>query len=90
MSSEHPKTDPETLFLADFFYKKKYYVGIENFPGFYALYGFFMCVGLVLGARSLRIFLKRDEDYYAPYDIESEAYPEDQMERDDLREKDDV
>ncbi len=71
------------LFLADFLYKKKYYVGAENFPGFYALYGFFMCVGLVLGARSMRGFIMKKEDYYAPYDVESEAYPEDQMERDE-------
>jgi len=73
------------LVLADFFYKKKYYVGVENWPGFYAFYGFFMCTGLVLGARSMRLFLKRDETYYAPYDVESEAYPEHDMERKENR-----
>lgn len=71
------------LFLADMLYKKKYYVSVENIFGFYGMYGFFMCAGLVLGARMMRLFLKRDEDYYAPYDVESEPFPEDQMERDD-------
>ena len=71
------------LFLADFFYKKKYYVSAEGIPGFYALYGFIMCVGLVLGARTMRIFLMRDEDYYGSTDVQSEEFPEDQIERDD-------
>lgn len=69
------------LVLADFFYKKKYYVSVENIPGIYAYYGFFMCAGLVLGARAMRLVLKRDEDYYAPYDVESEVFPEDGLER---------
>lgn len=71
------------LILADFFYKKKYYVAVENIPGIYAFYGFFMCAGLVLGARTMRLFLKRDENYYAPKDVEAEEFPEDLMERDD-------
>ncbi len=32
--------------------------------GFYAGYGFFACVALVLMAKVLRIALKRPEDYY--------------------------
>lgn len=69
------------LFLADFLYHKHTYVAIENIPGFYALYGFFMCAALVVCAKVMRIFLKRDEDYYAPYDVESEDYPEDGLDR---------
>lgn len=69
------------LVLADFFYKKKYYVSVENITGFYAFYGFFLCAALVLGARTLRLFLKRNEDFYAPYDVEAEEYPEDGLER---------
>lgn len=69
------------LFLADFSYEKHSYVSAEDFPGFYAFYGFFMSVALVICAKVVRLFLKRDEDYYAPYDTESEAYPEDQLER---------
>jgi len=69
------------LFLADFFYHKHVYVTVEDYPGFYALYGFFMCAMLVICAKGMRVFLKRDEDYYAPYDVEAEDYPEDQLER---------
>lgn len=33
-------------------------------PAFYAAYGFFACVLLVLAAKALRRVLKRPEDYY--------------------------
>jgi hypothetical protein len=33
-------------------------------PTFYAVYGFFACVLLVLAAKALRRVLKRPEDYY--------------------------
>ena len=69
------------LCIADFFYKKKYYVPVETFPGFYAIYGFFMCAGLVICARMMRIFLKRDETYYHPKDVESEDHPEHDLDR---------
>jgi hypothetical protein len=69
------------LFLADFFYEKHVYVQEEQFPGFYGLYGFFMCALLVICARGMRVFLKRDETYYAPDDVESEDYPEDQLDK---------
>ena len=36
----------------------------ETWFGFYGIYGFVCCVALVLAARLLRVFLKRDEDYY--------------------------
>ena len=52
------------LFAADGFYHKHPYFAAEEFFGFYALYGFVMCVGLVLGAKVIRLFLMRDEDYY--------------------------
>lgn len=32
--------------------------------GFYAIYGFFACVALVLAAKKLRRILMRSEDYY--------------------------
>ncbi|MEM7214366.1 MAG: hypothetical protein AAF423_02390 [Pseudomonadota bacterium] len=69
------------LFLADFFYKKKTYLDLEDLPGFYGIYGFVMCAALVICARGMRIFLMRSEDYYSPKDVESEAYPEDGLER---------
>ncbi|HIL81569.1 MAG TPA: hypothetical protein EYG54_09970 [Myxococcales bacterium] len=50
--------------LADFFYEKHGHYSWENFPGFYAIFGFVSCVVLVLVATRLRKILKRDEDYY--------------------------
>ncbi|MCS5635098.1 MAG: hypothetical protein NZ990_01160 [Myxococcota bacterium] len=52
------------LVVADFFYEKHGHYSWENFPGFYAFFGFVSCVGLVLAAKLLRRILKRDEDYY--------------------------
>lgn len=69
------------LFAADFLYPKHTELAVEKIPGFYALYGFFMCAGLVIAAKGLRILVKRSEDYYAPYEVDSEAYPEDQLGR---------
>ncbi|MEP3333742.1 hypothetical protein [Sedimentitalea sp.] len=69
------------LFAADFLYHKHTYLAIESFPGFYALYGFFMCAALVVCAKVMRVFLGRSEDYYAPKDVESEPFPEDQLEK---------
>jgi len=50
--------------LADLFYEKHGHYSWENFPGFYAIFGFVSCVALVLAATQLRKVLKRDEDYY--------------------------
>jgi len=38
--------------------------GFEDHLGFFALYGFAVCVALVVVAKVLGIFLKRAEDYY--------------------------
>ncbi len=69
------------LFSLDFFYSKHVELAIERLPGFYAIYGFVMCAALVICAKALRVWLMRPEDYYAPYDVESEDYPADQLER---------
>ncbi len=37
---------------------------IEHVFGFYGIFGFVACVGLVLAARMLRVILMRPEDYY--------------------------
>ena len=34
--------------------------------GFYGLFGFIVCVALVLAAKWMRTFLMRPEDYYDP------------------------
>ena len=52
------------LLIADAFYEKVTHYAWEQAPGFYALFGFLSCVGLVLVAKGLRRFLMRDEDYY--------------------------
>ncbi len=52
------------LFLADALYDKHPEFGIEKIFGFYGLYGFVACVGLVLAAKGLRLWLMRGEDYY--------------------------
>ena len=72
------------LVIADLLYKKKTYFNAEYFFGFYGWYGFFMCALLVICAKGMRVFLMRREDYYAPFDTESEAYPEDQLSRETI------
>lgn len=69
------------LFVADFFYKKKTYLDLEDVPGFYALYGFIMCAALVVCARGMRLFLMRSEEYYSPNDVEAEDHPEGDLQR---------
>lgn len=52
------------LFMADAFYLKHPYFSAESWFGFYPLYGFLMCVGLVLAAKVMRSLLMRDENFY--------------------------
>lgn len=52
------------LFVADAFYHKHSHFAVEDWFGFYAIYGFVMCVLLVLCAKLMRVFLMRDEEYY--------------------------
>ncbi len=52
------------LFFADAFYHKHAHFEIEHLFGFYGVYGFFVCVALVLIAKWLRTVLMRSEDYY--------------------------
>ncbi|MDJ0942016.1 MAG: hypothetical protein QNJ30_01010 [Kiloniellales bacterium] len=52
------------VFLADALIHKHGYFQVEHIFGFYGIYGFVVCVGLVLAAKALRIILMRPEDYY--------------------------
>lgn len=52
------------LFLFDAFYVKHPHFDVENLFGFYGIYGFFVCIALVLLAKALRVILMRPEDYY--------------------------
>ncbi|MEO0997425.1 MAG: hypothetical protein AAFX58_07885 [Pseudomonadota bacterium] len=44
--------------------KIKSYVGVDDWPGFGAAFGFLACLAMVLVAKALGFVLKRGEDYY--------------------------
>ncbi len=67
------------LFLLDFTYVKHGHFKVEDLPGFYGVYGFVMFTLLILAAKTLRIFIKRPEDYYGDRAIDTEEYPADQL-----------
>ena len=69
------------LFLADFTYNKHGHFHIEEIPGFYGAYGFFMFTALILVAKALRILIKRPENYYGDKAVDGEDYPADQLEQ---------
>ncbi len=48
----------------DLFIHKHGYFSWEDWTGFYGVYGFVSCVGLVLVAKQLRKILQRPETYY--------------------------
>lgn len=50
--------------VADFFYAKQPHFDVEEWPGFYAVFGFVVSMSLVLAAKQLRRVLRRDENYY--------------------------
>lgn len=52
------------VFVADAFYHKHIHFAAEGWFGFYGIFGFVACVGLVLAAKVLRKILIRPEDYY--------------------------
>ena len=51
-------------FAVDFVYHRHVVHPFEALWGFYAIYGFFACVILVLLAKKMRNWLMRSEDYY--------------------------
>ena len=69
------------LFLADFTYHKHGHFHIEEIPGFYGAYGFFMFTALILVAKALRLLIKRPENYYGDKAVDGEEYPTDQLEQ---------
>ena len=52
------------LLIIDFFIHKHGEFHLEEFPDFFAVYGFVACVMLIFIAKLLRFFLKRNENYY--------------------------
>lgn len=51
-----------------FFIKIKGYFGVDTWFGFGAAFGFLSCLLMVLFAKALGYWLKRDENYYRPED----------------------
>jgi sterol desaturase/sphingolipid hydroxylase (fatty acid hydroxylase superfamily) len=49
---------------AQLLFKVKGYFGVDGWLGFGAVYGFLSCLAMVLFAKMLGWFLKRNEDYY--------------------------
>jgi len=53
------------LLLIEFFIHKHTFSPWEEWPGFYAVFGFVVCVALIFVAKYiLRPIVKRKEDYY--------------------------
>lgn len=50
--------------LAQLAFGVKGYFGADGWFGFGAAYGFLSCLIMVLAAKALGVFLKRDDDYY--------------------------
>ena len=69
------------LFLADFTYDKHGHFHIEDTTGFYGIYGFVAFTALILIAKTLRVLIKRPEDYYGDKAVDREDYPEDQLDK---------
>ena len=63
------------LFLMDFVWHRHFKVPGENLYGFYTIAGFVSFTLVVLGARALRVFIRRDESYYGEHGVDSEEYP---------------
>ncbi|MDP6572566.1 MAG: hypothetical protein QGI63_07030 [Rhodospirillales bacterium] len=40
------------------------YFGLDGFFAFYAWYGFLTCIGMILFAKAVGAFLKREDTYY--------------------------
>ena len=54
--------------VAQLFIKVKGHFGVDGWLAFGAIYGFLCCVLMVLFAKGLGFFLKRDENYYRAED----------------------
>ncbi len=52
------------LLIIDLFMHKHGHFSWEETTGFFAVYGFVAYVSLIFIAKALRLFVKRDEDYY--------------------------
>lgn len=60
------------LAFGDFLYHKHAYFPIEEYPVIYGLAGFVVYAAVIFLAKGLRLIVRRPENYYAPYSIETE------------------
>lgn len=63
------------LFAMDFIWHRHVKVPGEELYGFHAIAGFVSFTVIVLGAKMLRVFIRRDENFYAPHGVDAEEYP---------------
>ncbi len=52
------------LFVSDFVVHRHTKIALEEFPAFYAVFGFVAFVALVIGSFALRKLVMRKENYY--------------------------
>jgi len=52
------------LFIADFAYHKHSHFAVEDWFGFYAIFGFAAFFGIVIAGKYLRKLIMRRENYY--------------------------
>lgn len=64
------------LFAMDFIWHRHVKVPGEELYGFHAIAGFVSFTVIVLLARLLRVIIKRDESFYAPFGVDAEEYPD--------------
>ncbi len=53
-----------TPYLYSFYDFKKTHFGIDNIIGFYPIYGFLACMGLIIIAKAFSLIFKKDDTYY--------------------------
>lgn len=63
------------LVVLDLIFHRHAYAPGEGLPGFYAVVGFVAFAFIVLAAGQLRKVILRNENYYAPFSVDSEEYP---------------
>jgi len=64
------------LFAMDFIWHRHVKVPGEGFYGFHAIAGFVSFTVIVLGAKALRLLIRRDESYYGDRSVDGEEYPQ--------------
>ncbi|MFK8078875.1 MAG: hypothetical protein AB8B97_01200 [Granulosicoccus sp.] len=64
------------LFAMDFVWHRHVKVPGEEFYGFHAIAGFVSFTVIVLGAKALRVLIRRDETYYGEGSVDGEDYPQ--------------